>query len=40
MKAREAMLKTGVDASTGETFSPPATSTSEFLTIKFTEDKE
>lgn len=35
MKAREAMLKTGVNPETGEIFNPPATSTSEFLKITF-----
>lgn len=33
IKAREAMLKTGINADTGETFAPPAVKTSEFLTI-------
>jgi len=40
MKAREAMLKTGVDASTGETFNPPVAKTSEFLKIVFNKDAE
>jgi hypothetical protein len=35
IKAREAMLKTGVNTDTGETYDPPKTSTTEFLTIKF-----
>jgi hypothetical protein len=40
MKAREMMLKTGVDASTGETFNPPIAKTSEFLKIVFNKDAE
>jgi hypothetical protein len=35
IKAREAMLATGVNPETGETYQPPKTSTSEFLTYKF-----
>lgn len=35
IKAREAMLKTGVNPDTGETYTPPKASTTEFLTIKF-----
>ena len=40
MKAREAMLKTGVNPETGETFNPPITKTSEFLKIVFNKDTE
>ena len=35
IKAREAMLLTGVDASTGETFKPPLTSITEYLKVNF-----
>lgn len=35
IKAREAMIDTGVNPETGETFSPPKTETSTFLTYKF-----
>lgn len=35
IKAREEMLKTGIDPTTGETFAPPASSTTEFLKISF-----
>ena len=34
MKAREAVLKTGVNADTGETFAPVKVTNSEYLTIK------
>lgn len=34
IKAREELLKTGIDPATGETFAPPKTSTSEILQIK------
>jgi hypothetical protein len=33
IKAREQVLKTGVDPSTGETFNPPTSETTEYLTI-------
>ena len=35
IKAREAMLNGGVNPETGETFRPPATKTTTFLTYKF-----
>ena len=35
IKAREATLNAGVDPATGETFGPPSTSTTTFLTYKF-----
>jgi hypothetical protein len=35
IKAREEVIKAGVDPVTGETFLPPKTETSEYLTIKF-----
>lgn len=35
IKAREAMIKSGVNPETGETFAPPKSSTTTFLTIKF-----
>ena len=39
IKAREAMLTTGVNTDTGETYDPPKSSTTQFLTIKFKGDK-
>ncbi len=35
IKIREQIIKSGVDASTGETFAQPKTSTTEFLKITF-----
>lgn len=35
IKAREAMLNTGVDPGTGETFAPPVTSTTTFISYTF-----
>jgi paraquat-inducible protein B len=35
IKAREAVIKSGIDPSTGEVFEPVKTSTSNFITIKF-----
>ena len=35
IKIREAIIKSGVDSSTGQCFNEPKTSTTEFLTIKF-----
>ncbi len=35
IKAREATVESGSDPATGETFSPPKTSTTTFLTYKF-----
>lgn len=35
IKAREATVLAGVDPATGETFAPPATSTTTFATYKF-----
>jgi hypothetical protein len=35
IKAREATVANGTDPATGETFSPPKTSTTQFLTYKF-----
>ena len=35
IKIREQVLKSGVDIATGETFNPPTTLISSFLTIKF-----
>ena len=35
IKARKITISAGVDPSTGETFAPPKTSTTQFLTYKF-----
>jgi hypothetical protein len=35
IKIREAIIKSGCDAATGECYNPPKTSTTSFLTIKF-----
>jgi hypothetical protein len=35
IKARELTVSAGVDPSTGETFAPPKTSTTQFLTYRF-----
>ena len=38
IKAREAMIKTGVNTDTGETYNPPKSSTTQFLTVKFKQE--